>query len=120
LQALALLDSLSGAGDAFWQRYSHTVLPAPLDLTLPLCFPPPLLAELQHAAIEAAAAAQQARLAGLFPGLAGAACEGGPSWLQWGFGCVRSRAFQLKQECFAFVPYLDVANHHPDPSCDFR
>lgn len=45
---------------------------------------------------------------------------GGPSWLQWGFACVRSRAFELRKDCFAFVPFLDGANHAPDPSCDFR
>ena len=45
---------------------------------------------------------------------------GGPSWLQWGFACVRSRAFELRKDCFAFVPFLDGANHAADPSCDFR
>lgn len=52
------------------------MLPAPLALTLPLCFPAELLPELQHGAIIAAAQAQQQRLAGLFPGLSGAMCEG--------------------------------------------
>lgn len=33
---------------------------------------------------------------------------------------MRSRAFELRAECFAFVPFLDVANHEDDPSCDFR
>ena len=47
-------------------------------------------------------------------------CADGPTWLQWGFGCVRSRAFRLADEHFAFVPLLDVANHAADPSCDFR
>lgn len=120
LLALALLDSLSGGGDAFWERYSNAVLPQPLDLTLPLCLPPRLLPQLQHAAIAAGAAAQQERLAGLFPGLGGSMSEDGPTWLQWGFGCVRSRAFRLADEHFAFVPLLDVANHAADPSCDFR
>ena len=45
---------------------------------------------------------------------------GGSTWLQWGFGCVRSRAFQLRPDCFASVPLLDVANHAPDPSCGYR
>lgn len=45
---------------------------------------------------------------------------GGPTWLQWAFACVRSRAFKLADECFAFVPFLDVANHEEEPSCDFR
>ncbi|PRW55940.1 set domain [Chlorella sorokiniana] len=120
LQALALLDALAGGADPFWERYAAEVLPAPLALTLPLCFPAELLPELQHGAIIAAAQAQQQRLAALFPGLSGAMCEGGPSWLQWSFACVRSRAFELRKDCFGFVPFLDGANHAPDPSCDFR
>lgn len=75
-QALALLDALAGGGDAFWERYSSAVLPQPLDLSLPLCFPPALLPELQHGAIIAGAAAQQQRLSGLFRGLSSSMCEG--------------------------------------------
>ncbi|KAL4451460.1 hypothetical protein ABPG75_007122 [Micractinium tetrahymenae] len=124
LLALALLDGLAGGGDAFWETYANAVLPAPLELTLPLCFPPALLCELQHGAIEAGARAQQERLAGLFPGLAAPMAESaagpGPSWLQWGFACVRSRAFQLGDQFFAFAPFLDVANHEAEPTCDFR
>ncbi|PSC69026.1 ribulose-1,5 bisphosphate carboxylase oxygenase large subunit N-chloroplastic [Micractinium conductrix] len=121
LQALALLDGLAGGGDAFWERYSNAVLPAPTQLTLPLCFPPALLPELQHEAIASAAAVQQQRLAGLFPGLSSSMAADGPTWLQWGFGCVRSRAFKLGPDCFASVPFLDLANHAPgQPSCDFR
>ena len=170
VQALALLDALAGGADPFWERYANAVLPQPAELTLPLCFPPQLLPELQHGAIEAGARAQQERLAALFPGLSAAMCEGaprsyavcgglqagtmtaaavacqqrqqqqwlagpparaswpaaapapagGPSWLQWGFACVRSRAFRLREDCFAFVPFLDLANHAADPSCDFR
>lgn len=75
-QSLALLDALAGGGDAFWERYAAAVLPQPLELTLPLCFPPELLLELQHGAIIAGARAQQERLAGLFPGLNAPMCEG--------------------------------------------
>ena len=97
------------------------MLPAPTQLTLPLCFPPALLPELQHEAIASAAAVQQQRLAGLFPGLSSSMAADGPTWLQWGFGCVRSRAFKLGPDCFASVPFLDLANHAPgQPSCDFR
>lgn len=91
-QALALLDALAGGADAFWERYAAEVLPAPLDLTLPLCFPAELLPELQHGAIIAAAQAQQQRLAALFPGLSGAMCQGAwvaGAWLSeravWGW-----------------------------------
>ena len=77
LLAAALLDALAGDGEGgLWAEYANAVLPAPLELTLPLCYPPPLLAELQHGAIEAAAAAQQQRLAGLFPGLAAPMADG--------------------------------------------
>jgi hypothetical protein len=76
VQALALLDSLSGSGDAFWERYANSILPQPTDLTLPLCFPPELLPELQHVALVEGAAAQQERLSTLFPGLSGSMCEG--------------------------------------------
>lgn len=31
--------------------------------------------------------------------------------MEWGFACVRSRAFRLGPEAFAFVPFLDMANH---------
>ena len=120
LQALALLDGLAGAGDAFWARYTNDVLPPPLALTLPMCLPERLLAQLQHPAIEAGAAAQRARLAELFPGLAVPACEDGPTWLEWAFACVRSRAFRLGEQIFAFVPFLDAANHAAEPTADFQ
>lgn len=84
-QALALLDALAGGADAFWERYAAEVLPAPRDLTLPLCFPAELLPELQHGAIIAAAQAQQQRLAALFPGLSGTMCEG--AWGVAGMAC---------------------------------
>lgn len=83
LQALALLDALAGGADPFWERYTAAVLPAPLALTLPLCFPAELLLELQHGAIIAAAQAQQQRLAALFPGLSGAMCEGEAGRWSW-------------------------------------
>ena len=77
LQALALLDSLAGAGGAFWERYANTLLPQPAHLTLPCCLPDlGLLPELQHEAIIAGARAQKARLKGLFPGLAAPMCKG--------------------------------------------
>ena len=96
------------------------MLPQPLELTLPLCMPEALLGELQHGAIVAGASQQKQRLAALYPGLAGAACEGGPTWMQWAFACVRSRSFKLRADCFALAPWIDGANHALDPTCDFR
>jgi SET domain len=40
--------------------------------------------------------------------------------LQWGFGCVRSRALQLGASVFGMVPFADVANHADDPSADIK
>lgn len=66
--------------------------------------------------------AMQERLAGLLPGLAvpmHGDCE--TTFMQWGLASVRSRAFQLKERNrFAFVPFLDIANHAPQPNSAFR
>lgn len=49
-----------------------------------------------------------------------APCADGPTWLEWAFACVRSRAFQLGPDCFAFVPFLDTANHAGEPNANFE
>ncbi|CAM9351837.1 unnamed protein product, partial [Phaeothamnion confervicola] len=63
------------------------------------------------AAAAAAAAATAARAAAM------------PTALQWAFALVRSRAFAAGAasgfEEFAFVPFLDQANHSPRPAADF-
>jgi hypothetical protein len=46
--------------------------------------------------------------------------EGLPSYLQWGFACVRSRALQLGPQAFGLVPFIDIANHAADPNADIR
>jgi hypothetical protein len=51
----------AGDADGFWQRYADGLLPAPEALTLPLTWSCERLAQLQHAAIAEAAAAQQVR-----------------------------------------------------------
>jgi hypothetical protein len=43
-----------------------------------------------------------------------------PSYLQWGFACVRSRALQLGKQAFGMVPFADIANHAADPNADTR
>jgi hypothetical protein len=55
------MDAVAGDGGAFWGAYADALLPAPEALTVPLCWGPELLAELQHGAIASAAAAQQVR-----------------------------------------------------------
>lgn len=110
LQALALMDAVAGAGGDFWGDYANALLPAPEALTLPLCWGERLLGELQHDGIAAAARQQQQRLAALFPGLSRPLEADGsvPSWLQWGFACVRSRAFKVGEEAWASIPFLDM------------
>lgn len=62
----------------------------------------------------------QARLADLFPGLSDPIAKDQPTWMEWAFGCVRSRAFRLGRDRFAFVPFLDAANHDARPNAAFR
>lgn len=62
----------------------------------------------------------QARLHTLFPGLAEEDDGAAPGWLRWAFACVRSRAFRLGPERYAFVPFLDAANHAPAPRAAYR
>lgn len=121
LQALALLDGLSGSGSDFWSRYTNLILPQPSTLSLPFCLPSNLLHALEHRPLIDAALAQKERLATLFPGLAKPMTDNGaPTWMEWAFGCVRSRAFRLAQGHYAFVPFLDVANHSSDPNATFE
>ena len=57
----------------------------------------------------------------MFPGLATPMGNDSPTtYMQWGLACVRSRAFQLGKDRFAFVPFLDMANHSPTPNAAFR
>ena len=58
-QGLALLDALAGDAGDFWEAYANEVLLRPQSLALPLCLPPRLLAELQHAEVMQAALQQK-------------------------------------------------------------
>ena len=62
----------------------------------------------------------QERLRNLFPGLAGEMGPEQPSFFEWAFACVRSRAFRLSKQRFAFVPFMDIANHSSSPNAGFR
>lgn len=119
--ALALLDAVDGAGGAWWQAYAEELLPGPAALALPCCLPDALLDALGDAGLADRARDQRARLDAAFPGLAAPASDAGPvpSHFQWAFGCVRSRAFALGGDSFAYVPFVDAANHERDPSADF-
>lgn len=120
IQALALLDGLAGNADDFWNMYAKEMLPDPLTMSLPVCLPPKLLDRLEDEKIVQAAWQQKKRLESLFPGLARPMCEDGPSWMEWSFACVRSRAFAVAPDVFGYVPFLDVVNHSQDPNADFR
>jgi hypothetical protein len=69
----------------------------------------------------AAAADLQERLASMLPPEYMSPIDQGlPSYLQWGFACVRSRAFRLGPQAFGCVPFLDFANHTDNPNADIR
>ncbi|GAX82723.1 hypothetical protein CEUSTIGMA_g10149.t1 [Chlamydomonas eustigma] len=119
LMSLALLDCISGNGGQFWMDYSSSVFPEKQSLLLPMCWPMPLLRELQHPEIMEGALKQQARLSAMFPDLMAQENEDVPSWFQWAFACVRSRSVQLSRDHFALVPFLDLANHGIEANCDF-
>lgn len=78
------------------------------------------LLQLQHEGIMSAASAQQQRLSGMFPDFADPMGEDLPTFMQWALACVRSRAFKVGAEAFAFLPFLDIANHRSKPNTDFR
>ena len=120
IQALALLDSFAGSGNDFWNVYAKEIMPDPLHLSLPICLPREYLEKLEDETIIQAAIKQKERLASLFPGLSKPISENGPSWLEWAFSCVRSRAFALGPNIFAFIPFLDIINHSQEPNSDFR
>lgn len=119
VQSLALLDAMSGSGSEHLQKYTNYVLPDALHMSLPFCLPEHMLVELQDDGVIQKAMEQKERLRSLFPGLAAPMIEDGPSWLQYAFACVRSRAFRLGKDIYGFVPILDIANHSFEPNADF-
>jgi len=120
LLALGILDSMAGTGSEDLQMYTNYVLPDPMDVSLPCCLPEHMLEELQDDGMIQKARMQKSRLADMFPGLSVKMSDGdGPTWLEYAFSCVRSRAFKFGEEKYAFVPILDAANHSLDPNADF-
>ena len=148
LLALGVMDALAGDGGAWWAEYSGALFPAPESVSLPMCWSPKLLDALRHSSVSEAARAQQLRLRMLYapfcaaPAVEGAANGGAPSYMQWAFACVRSRAFRLTARTggeggggesgtasssassaaatFALVPFLDCANHSERPNAAYR
>ncbi|WPT13843.1 Protein PLASTID TRANSCRIPTIONALLY ACTIVE 14 [Picochlorum sp. SENEW3] len=119
LLALGVLDSMSGMGSEALQMYTNYVLPHPKSMSLPCCLPEHMLVELQDEDMMEKAMEQKKRLKSLFPGLGVEMEEDGPTWMEYAFGCVRSRAFKLGDESYGFVPILDAANHAMEPNVDF-
>ena len=120
LLALGVLDSMAGSGSQDLQMYTNYVLPDPMDVSLPCCLPEHMLDELQDDDMIQKAKVQKSRLANMFPGLSVKMCQDdGPTWLEYAFSCVRSRAFKYGEDKYAFVPILDAANHSLDPNADF-
>lgn len=101
---------------------SNQVLPLPSTLTHPVALPKAMLLELQHTLMIDAAIEQKQRLKSIFPGFSTPMeGESGPTFMEWAAACVRSRALQLGPQAFAFVPFIDVANHdHERPNADFK
>ena len=103
-----------------WQDYIESVLPGEADLSLPFCLPESMLSQLQDSTVQFNAMAQKDRLSTEFPSLANLSEHDGLPPLLRFFACVRSRAFKASEDCFAFVPFLDAANHSDAPNADFR
>ena len=119
---IKVLEAVKGRESALWSGYAQ-LLPRPETVACPMLLPPALLTELQHPSMAAAAEAQQERLRDLFPDMvppADAPPEMFPSPLMWAWAMVRSRGFAAGSEAFAFVPFLDMANHADIPSCNFE
>ena len=100
------------------------LLPKKHTLCQPLCLGEDLLKELHHEECESGGRLQQERLQVLCPDLMDTSrnqaecCD-----LQWGFACVRSRAFVTGEQSRSLVPFADMANHTdaPEgPNADFR
>jgi hypothetical protein len=107
------------------QLHSLTCIPPPYAATVKqeTVFVCGCVSQLHSPAVEAAARAQKARLRSLFPQLMpddDDEEEEGPGLLQWAYACVRSRAFFLGGDYFAYIPFLDMANHGNIPTAAYR
>eukprot|EP00903_Cladosiphon_okamuranus_P008723 g8355.t1 len=147
--ALALLEATCDPqiGGKFWDIYGR-LLPLPHTVTVPFCLPERLLVQLHNDGMAERARKQVERVRSLYPdlmrslrshpktavyvarkaqGQQGAAEEpaeketdAAPMALLWAFAMVRSRAFAADDDRFAFVPFLDMANHgFASPTANF-
>lgn len=126
--AVAVLEATAGAGGPFWDAYRR-LLPLPLQLTHPICLPAEAQPELHDAALVDEARRRSELLARVYPPLmdhathpatasyarSGAPLDQVPPPLSWAYALVVSRCFTMHDgDTFAFVPFLDMAQHSGD------
>ena len=132
--AVAVLEATAGAGGPFWDQY-RKLLPLPPDLTHPICLPEQTVPELQDMPLVTEARERTALLERVYPELVdhtahpatasyinrGAPTELVPPPLSWAYALVVSRCFTQSHDgdTFAFVPFLDMAQHSDNPSANF-
>jgi hypothetical protein len=131
--ALGVFEACAGSGGEFWDQY-RKLLPPPPKLAHPLTFPDALLDELQDDEMANKTRALRERLASLYPSLAshsvhpatvgyermGAPMDQIPLPLPFCYALVVSRCFTTSDpDTFAFVPFLDMADHAARPAANF-
>ena len=131
--ALAVFEGSAGSGGVFWDQY-RTLLPPPPKMSHPLTLPESLLAEVQDDEVVAKTRALRQKLEELYPVLnshavhpataayeaMGAPMDQIPLPLQYAYALVVSRCFTMSDgDTFAFVPFLDMADHEAQPTANF-
>ncbi|KAK3277379.1 hypothetical protein CYMTET_14614 [Cymbomonas tetramitiformis] len=110
--ATALLDTMEGNSDSFWDRYSEW-LPRAEELPCLVSFTEGALEELHDSELQQLGSADQATLRRQCSALDDQSAAPGSlvGNLQWGVACARSRAFEAAPGVFALVPLVDMVNH---------
>ena len=132
--ALAVYEATAGGAGGFWDAY-RKLMPPPPTMTHPLCLPQALLPELQNVELQAKVQAKRALFQDLHPSLhahathpvtasyenRGFPMEYIPRPLPYAYALVVSRCFAMADgDTFAFVPFLDMAQHADVPTANFR
>ena len=131
--ALGVFEACAGSGGIFWDKYRR-LLPAPPKLAHPLTLPDAMLDELQDDEMADKTRQLREKLRALYPDLAthsvhpatagyermGAPMDQIPLPLPYAYALVVSRCFTMSDgDTFAFVPFLDMADHAAQPSANF-
>jgi len=132
--ALAVYEATAGGAGGFWDDY-RKLMPPPPSMTHPLCLPQAMLPELQNVELQAKVQAKRALFQDLHPSLhahathpvtasytnRGFPMEYIPRPLPYAYALVVSRCFAMADgDTFAFVPFLDMAQHADVPTANFR